>query len=94
VFNRPKSIEEIREIDPEALSILEFECQKDKDGSPVVLFKLPRRHDSAVEMARIMGLHKDKVELTGKDGGPVELTTTERAAKIASILSAAMKRKE
>jgi hypothetical protein len=67
VFNRPKSIEEIREIDPEALSILEFECQKDKDGSPVVLFKIPRRHESAVEMARIMGLHKDGVN-AAKEG--------------------------
>jgi hypothetical protein len=70
--NKPRSITEIREIDPEALSILEFECQKDKDGDPVVLFKIPKRHDSAVEMARIMGLHKDRTEITGPNGGPIE----------------------
>ncbi len=65
----PERIEEIRELDPDALSILEFECQKDKDGEPVVLFKIPKRHDSAVEMARIMGLHKDGVNAAKEGAG-------------------------
>ncbi len=34
------------------------------------------------------------MELTGADGGPVQITDTERAAKIAAILSAAKERKE
>ena len=65
--NAPRAIAEIRESDPEALSILEFECQKTSDGEPVVLFKIPRKHDSAVEMARIMGMHKDGVN-AAKEG--------------------------
>lgn len=34
------------------------------------------------------------MELTGADGGPVQITDTERAAKIAAILAAAQERKE
>lgn len=34
-----------------------------------------------------------RIELTGRDGGPVEISDTERAAKIASILAAAQSRK-
>jgi phage terminase small subunit len=60
------------DIDPEAASILEFDCEKDSKGNIRVLFKVPQRHQSAVELARMMGMHKDKMELTGKDGGPVE----------------------
>lgn len=33
-----------------------------------------------------------KVELTGKDGGPLEFTDTERAHRIAEILDAARER--
>ncbi|MBU0593350.1 MAG: terminase small subunit protein [Gammaproteobacteria bacterium] len=36
---------------------------------------------------------RTSMELTGKDGGPVEITDTERAAKIAAILAAAEARK-
>lgn len=69
----------LADIDPEALSILEFDCQKNKDGDVVVLFSVPQRHQSAVELARIMGMHKDKMELTGKGGGPIK---TENVVKI------------
>lgn len=53
---RPKKL---AEIDTEALSILEFDCQREKDRGVVVLLKVPQRHQSAVELARIMGMHKD-----------------------------------
>lgn len=53
---KPKRLDD---IDLEAASILEFDCQKDKDGDVVVLFRVPKRHESAVELARIMGMHKD-----------------------------------
>lgn len=36
-------------------------------------------------IARDLGL-ADKTELTGKDGGPIEYTNTERAARIAALL--------
>lgn len=78
---KPKKIEN---IDTEALSILEFDAEKDAKGNIHVLFKVPQRHQSAVEMARIMGLHKDRMELTGKDGGPVEqmISVTDDAEKL------------
>lgn len=37
---------------------------------------------------------KTSMELTGADGGPVEFSDTERAAKIAAILAAAQTRKQ
>lgn len=37
---------------------------------------------------------KTSMELTGADGGPVQISDTERAAKIAAILAAAQIRKE
>jgi hypothetical protein len=37
---------------------------------------------------------RSAMELTGADGGPVQITDTERAAKIAAILAAAKERKE
>lgn len=59
------------QIDERATAILEFEQVSAKDGVRTLL-KVPSRHQSAVELAKIAGMHKDKVELTGKDGGPVE----------------------
>ena len=66
----------VADISPEALSILEFDAEKDSKGNVHVLFKVPQRHQSAVELARIMGMHKDKVELTGKDGKPIETSSS------------------
>lgn len=37
---------------------------------------------------------RQAMELTGADGGPVQITDTERAAKIAAILAAAKSRKD
>ena len=61
---RPRKLDE---ISPEALSILDLDCEKDAKGRIHVLFKVPQRHQSAVEMARIMGLHKDGVN-AAKEG--------------------------
>lgn len=66
---KPKKIDD---IDPEAASILEFDCERDPKGNVHVLFKVPQRHQSAVELARIMGMHKNSMELMGKDGAPIQ----------------------
>lgn len=71
LLHKVKSAESLNDLDDEARSILEFEQVSSKDGVRTLL-KVPTRHQSAQELARIMGLHKDKVEVTGKDGGPVE----------------------
>jgi urease gamma subunit len=75
------------DLDEEARAILEFEQVNSKDGVRTLL-KVPTRDSSAKELARIQGMHKDKVELTGKDGGPLEHEhkydlTDEMLAKIA-----------
>lgn len=58
-------------------AILEFKQVATKHGV-VTLMEMPPRHQSAVELARIIGIHKDKVALTGEDGGPVEVEITSR----------------
>jgi len=71
---RCKPLDQWRE---DELSILEFEQVSSKYGVRTLL-KIPTRHQSAVELARIAGMHTDKVELTGKDGGPMAIEATER----------------
>jgi hypothetical protein len=70
--NDAKSLEE---LDTEARSILEFEQVNSKDGVRTLL-KVPTRHQSAVELARITGMHKERTEVTGKDGGPIQTKET------------------
>lgn len=77
VDGKPQSIEA---ISSEAASILEFDVERDSKSTVThVMFKVPQRHQSAVELAKILGLHKDKMELTGKDGQPIQ---TESVVKI------------
>lgn len=71
---RCKPLEEWTE---EEASILEFEQVSSKDGVRTLL-KIPTRHQSAVELAKIGGMHKDNLALTGKDGGPVAVETSAR----------------
>lgn len=67
-----------------AADILEVEQVSSKDGVRT-LIKVPTRHQSAVELGRILGMHKDKVELTGKNGGPVESVTASAADELAKL---------
>lgn len=70
VTRKPLPLEDIA---PEAMSILEFDIERDtKFNSQHVVFKVPTRHQSAVELARVLGMHKEKFEMTGRDGGPIE----------------------
>lgn len=71
LLSKVRSVESLDDLDAEARAILEFEQVSSKDGVRTLL-KVPTRHQSAQELARIMGMHKDKVELTGKDGGALE----------------------
>lgn len=64
----------LNELTDEQRSILEFEQVAKTDGVKTLL-KIPSRHQTAVELAKIMGMNKDKVELTGKDGGAIEMNS-------------------
>lgn len=70
---------DLPEIDPEAASILEFDQERDAKGNLHVLMKVPQRHQSAVELAKILGLHKNQTELSGPGGGPI---ATENVVRI------------
>lgn len=45
------------------------------------------------QMGRHLGMFTDKTELTGKDGGPVEISDAEASARIAAIIAAGQARK-
>lgn len=63
--------------------------------STVVTTTKVKRHDKRGPLELLgkhLGLFKDKLELTGKDGGPIELTAEQRADAVAGILAGAAKR--
>ena len=83
---KPKKLED---IDSEAASILELECEKSAKGGVLVLFKVPSRHQSSVELARIMGIHKDGLKLTGDIGNRSEDDLQAEAERLAMEIVAA-----
>lgn len=48
--------------------------------------KWPDKVKNLELLGRHFGVFKDKLELTGPDGGPVKLSTEERAAKISELI--------
>lgn len=78
-------LKRLQDMDLEALSILDIDLQMDVKGNTLVGFDVPKRHVSAVELARIMGMHKEKLELTGKDGGPVESIVADDVQKLDAL---------
>lgn len=69
------------QLSERAISILEFEQVSSKDGVRTLL-KIPHRHQSAVEVQKMLGMNKEtsKLEVTGKDGTPLQLTSLLAAA--------------
>lgn len=67
----------------------------------LVASALTRDTDGSVEIARKalrdigdgIGMYVDRVEHTGKDGGPIQLSEAERKAKVLSLLERAKGRK-
>jgi hypothetical protein len=88
---KPKKVED---IDSEAASILELDCEKTAKGNIVVLFKVPSRHQSSVELARIMGIHKDGLKLTGDVGNRSEEDLQAEAERLALEIVAAKQAQE
>jgi phage terminase small subunit len=58
----PKPAEQ---LDTEAARILDLDFITDRHGKQKAVYRLPTKMQSAVELARMMGLHKDKLELSG-----------------------------
>lgn len=60
------------ELPPDLEAIVDLESTFSKDYGVVLLPAVASRAKSADALARMMGLDKTKMELTGKDGGPVQ----------------------
>lgn len=69
----------LTELDSEAAAIIDLDIHITATGFQSLVYRIPERHKSQVEIARMLGLHKDKFELTGKDGQPIQ---TESVVKI------------
>lgn len=71
-FGHCKPLEDLSE---DAAAILEFEQVSAKDGVRTLL-KVPQRHQSAVELAKILGLQKAQVDIPGGTAGNVVVSIT------------------
>ncbi len=99
-----KNVLRLADLDDELASICDFEVVtiKQQDGDSVtfdteVMPVVPLRAKGYEGMARILGLDKSKIELTGKDGGPVAIDVTQmspiqKAARISHLLKVAQQR--
>jgi len=64
-------VKPLEDLSAAAVAILEFEQVSAKDGVRTLL-KVPSRHQSAVELAKIAGMIREKKELSGEGGGPIK----------------------
>jgi hypothetical protein len=58
------------QLDTEAAQIVDLDFVLDRNGKQRAVYRIPTRIQAAIELARMMGLHKDKVELTGDGSVP------------------------
>lgn len=82
--------------DDVARSVAGLEVAHDKEGRETRKVRLNDRLKGADMLGRALGMFKDRVEVTGKGGGPVqteELSTNEAARRVAFLLSAAARNK-
>lgn len=70
--------------------------QLDEQGRPK--FLTVRKHSDPLLMFLLKGLRKkfatERTEVTGADGGPVQMSDTDRAARLAQILAVAKQRQQ
>lgn len=66
------TVEQARVLPPEVRELLEADVSFGKDGDSVISFRLPSKHQARQELAKIMGLNKDRLEMSGPDGGPIQ----------------------
>jgi phage terminase small subunit len=100
----PGAVRAIKKI-KEKRTIKAVQGTKDKPSEDVVLesqfeFELYDKPQALINIGKELGMFRDKVEHTGKDGGPIETKSTivlnplERATRVAFLLAKAVERKE
>jgi phage terminase small subunit len=67
------------------------EVRKTKDG---ISIKFHDKTAALLNMGKHLGLFTDKLELTGKDGGPIQITDLDRAKALAVFLAKTMPKKD
>lgn len=80
-------VKKLDDLPPEAREVIEVEQVSAKDGVRTLL-KIPTRHSSAQELARVLGMNKESMELTGKDGGPVAVSPSGDAEALEALRQA------
>ncbi len=63
------------QLDTEAARIIDLDFVLDRHGKQRAVYRVPTRMQASIELARMMGLHKDKVELTGDAAAPENTLT-------------------
>lgn len=67
------------------------EVRKTKDG---ISIKFHDKTAALLNIGKHLGMFTDKVELTGKDGGPINITDSDRAKALAVFLAKTMPKKD
>lgn len=66
------TLKPIDRLDQEAATIVELTGLIElKNGKTFVGYQVPSRGTSAVELAKILGMNKERKEISGPDGGPI-----------------------
>lgn len=68
------------------------ETMNARTGEVTTKVKFTPRHSAAMDLGKHLGMFKDKVEVTGKDGAPLEEIGTEAARRIAFALESAARK--
>lgn len=76
------------------VTVEDFKDGRGEDARDVrrVKFKLHDKKGALVDIGKHLGMFREKIELTGKDGGPIEvsdMTDTEKARRVAFALAQA-----
>lgn len=102
VFTETGSLRRIEDLDDDAaacLSAVEVVTRKVPGGDSdevehVAKIKLWDKRAALVDIGKHLGMFTEKHEHTGKDGGPIEVSDTEAARRIAFVLSNAARKAE
>lgn len=83
--------------DDVARAVAGYDVTYDAEGRETHKIRLNDRLKGADMLGRSLGMFKDRVEVTGKGGGPLqteELSTNEAARRVAFLLSSAMHKQQ
>ena len=75
----------LQDLDDDLAAIVDLDTSVSKEYGIQLVPVIAQRQKSADALSRMMGLDKAKLELTGKDGGPVESVTASAANELAKL---------